>query len=1153
MKPNTLLNCLLLLFCSLSGFSQIHVNENFNGGVLPANWSNSAISGTHNWAFGIDGSSDHTGNQNLDGTNFAYFDDSFYGASSTNDHTYLETPSFDNSTLLVTFLEFDYNFRNFGAAVLDSFDVQVYDGTNWISVFSRTSNDCGSYIAPSCANGFPHAKIDISSYANTNCRVRFIYYDGNDWSWYLGLDNVYIYSPADKDIGISQILTPVGSCGLGTNEPITVVISNYGGLPQSNFTVSYRINGGIQTSEIVNKTVPINDTILYTFNSRGNFSTPGTYSIEAYTDLNQDAIKNNDTSQVSIQSTLSYSPTYFESFENGLGDWTIYGANSSWANGIPNSFSLKSAADGNHVMATNLTGPYNNSELSYLESPCFDFNVGIGDPIMTFSMFYAMELVFDKCWMEYSTDNGLTWSKLNGAINAKQWYNNIQTNTWSGNSNGWLNVQNTLSGLGNQSQVKLRFAFSSDGSTTLEGVAIDKFTLRFPQAIDMAVNQIVYPTMDTNGCSLHQSSIIIEVENAGINTINSYLISYQVNNGAVFTDSINTSINSGSTRLHTFSAPYSFGSLSSFYLQTWVSAIGDTYAINDTAALDSVINNGGSARTLPYIQNFDKFTDGTVFSNTNDSINDGWDRVTSSPSTSFSQYFWRVGVGTNNRSGNTGPGEDYNTGGNGGYFMYTEASGGASGDTTFLISPCIALSNDTTFTMSFWWHRYGTQILSPIYVDVFDGNNWVNVRSVSAQPQMNNFDPWQNELVNLSAFAGRIVKVRFWAVSGGCCTGDMAIDDVRIFDSRGLPEIVDAGFPVNSTFLCSDSVITNLDVQLVNIGDSLIPSDSLIVYYQLGSQNVLSDTVRSSIVPHQPFTVSLAIPPYNQLENLKVWLNLKDDLNQNNDTSTVVIHPNYIKPGYFNSFDNWNTQFNYCWGLNTGWYGSWYVGDSTLNGTQRVLPTKDHTISSSKGKFIYSFMNPTNSTNMGLFFPLIDLNNQTSAFLNFYYHFNNFNGDAILRIYPDHLSQVFVEDTIKGPFQLTQNDPWLPYSLDLSSYVGDTVRIQLYGNVLLGSGNPAIDDVSISTLPVGINDLRQIEEGISIYPNPSNGQFNLVLSDRDLIGKRLQLYNTNGQLVKEEKISERQLQMDLEGYPKGMYYLTVTSSNSRITKKLVIH
>tara|TARA_B110000046_G_scaffold57595_1_gene64311 strand:- start:36682 stop:37323 length:642 start_codon:yes stop_codon:yes gene_type:complete len=194
----------LLLMLSITSFffsatSQItRLQEDFNLRTLPTGWTNTAINGTQIWSFGINGSTTNAGNNNLNETAMAYFDDDNLGTGSTNNTVTLTSPTFDNSNDSSSTLEFDYNFREF-AGHANRFYVEVFDGNNWVHVFSISSNDCGNWIG-ACVGNIPHANIDISWHKDANCQVRFTYFDGNDCCWYVGIDNVNIFNPLTTTI-----------------------------------------------------------------------------------------------------------------------------------------------------------------------------------------------------------------------------------------------------------------------------------------------------------------------------------------------------------------------------------------------------------------------------------------------------------------------------------------------------------------------------------------------------------------------------------------------------------------------------------------------------------------------------------------------------------------------------------------------------------------------------------------------------------------------------------------------------------------------------------------------------------------------------------------------------------------------------------------
>ena len=206
------------IFCSATLLAQTNfINEDFNLSALPAGWTTTAVSGTNNWNFQIDGSATLSGNNNLNGTPMAFFDDDSLGVNSKNNTAQLTSPVFDNSSSINCSLTFEYNFRQFQLNT-DSFFVHVFDGTNWNTVFFRSTNDCGNYLGP-CSGNFPTANIDISAYKNSNCQIRFTYHDGNDWGWYVGIDNVRVYEPISTSIEkndeeFSLTLSPNPSTGV---------------------------------------------------------------------------------------------------------------------------------------------------------------------------------------------------------------------------------------------------------------------------------------------------------------------------------------------------------------------------------------------------------------------------------------------------------------------------------------------------------------------------------------------------------------------------------------------------------------------------------------------------------------------------------------------------------------------------------------------------------------------------------------------------------------------------------------------------------------------------------------------------------------------------------------------------------------------------
>lgn len=118
------------------------------------------------------------------------------------------------------------------------------------------------------------------------------YLASNEWKTRIA--SFKIANDADDDLGVSSVDSPVNGVLSGA-EQITVTINNYGLNHQSNFPVSYQIDGGAVVTETYSGTIAAGNNASYTFTSTGNFSSIGTYNVKAYTGLSNDQFNNNDT------------------------------------------------------------------------------------------------------------------------------------------------------------------------------------------------------------------------------------------------------------------------------------------------------------------------------------------------------------------------------------------------------------------------------------------------------------------------------------------------------------------------------------------------------------------------------------------------------------------------------------------------------------------------------------------------------------------------------------------------------------------------------------------------------------------------------------------------------------------------------------------
>ncbi len=278
-----------------------------------------------------------------------------------------------------------------------------------------------------------------------------------------------------NDIGITRVLSPsVSGCGMAGNQTISVEIKNYSSGSFSNVPVSYNVNGGGTVTELIASLPP--GITTYNFAAPVNLLNDADYNFNFWVNEPTDNYRDNDSI---LNYALHTAPVissypYLEGFESGTAGWYAKGQNSSWQWGTPAKTVISKAANGTKAWVTNLTGNYNTNEIAYLYSPCFNLT-GLTQPVLSFSHIFQIEdaVPADYNWVEYSTNGGITWSRLgtNGG-GGTNWYNDpTGKNQWRNSLTTWhvasFNVPPTAG------VVRFRIVFTSDLGFNLEGVGID--------------------------------------------------------------------------------------------------------------------------------------------------------------------------------------------------------------------------------------------------------------------------------------------------------------------------------------------------------------------------------------------------------------------------------------------------------------------------------------------------------------------------------------------------------------------------------------------------------------------------------------------------------------------------------------------------------
>jgi len=381
--------------------------------------------------------------------------------------------------------------RNTGAIIEDSWNIKSYNLNN--------------------ANFYDNVSIRISI-DTTN--------DVNQYTGWNIDDFIVIGNYISRDVGVSEIITPITSCGHTVSDEIKVKIKNYAG-ENSNDTIPIRYsidNSTNYTVDTLFQSIPIGDSAIFTFSVGANLSASGSHSIKVETLLSGDEIPTNNSKSKTIFSFPTLVLPYIQNFENNYGYFLSGGINSTWSYGKPSSTLINSAASGTKAWVTNLIGPYSSNDSSYLESPCFNFTEN-DSIIFEFKCKGISEDKTDGLSILYTFDEGENWIPLpNDHDYYWNWYNetNISELELPGidTTNGqWLTFRQLLPpAFSNKGTVKFRFVFESDASTNYEGFGIDDIKI-YDAPYDVGVSSLTYPF---DQCEWNDTTHVkIQVKNYG--------------------------------------------------------------------------------------------------------------------------------------------------------------------------------------------------------------------------------------------------------------------------------------------------------------------------------------------------------------------------------------------------------------------------------------------------------------------------------------------------------------------------------------------------------------------------------------------------------------------------------------------------------------
>ena len=671
-----------------------------------------------------------------------------------------------------------------------------------------------------------------------------------------------------------KLLAPVSGCFL--EDSVKVRVYNFGTNDTSNFNLSYSIDGATPVTEFVSQTIQANNYIDYTFSTALTYLGGGPYGINVYTTFAPDTVNDNDTLFATLtQSAISITAPFLETFD-ALAD--------NQTNNLANGWSITSSGVGNftwftETTTTNSSGTGPNSDHTtgngtYLFTEASNGNFGnetsLITPCIDISSLSAPRLSF---WYHKF---GSAMGNLAIDIEYKgEWVNNVHIingQTHSSNAAAWLQADiNLISYAGTNIRVRFRGIRGNDFQGDM---AIDDVSIYEPASQDIQVVNILSQEL---GCGLNANdTIVVMLENKGSNPIDSLNLGFRINGNTIASEVIYPSLPAGDTLIYYFSTPADLSIGGIIQIKVFANLVGDPNNFNDSLTKNVSSEN---SITAPFLETFDIIND-----NQTGSLTNGW-------VAGNSLFAWRSEKTTTPSFG-TGPSKD-NTSGTGTY-MYTEANNGIFGSVAELYSPCIDLTPVNNPFLSFWYHKFGSN-MGDLMVDVYDGDKWTNnLVVISGQTHTASADLWLKQTISLIPFKGKNIKIRFRGIRANGTLGDMAIDDVRIYDALAKNAILNY---INSpSSACGLSASETIEIEFVNAGYDTI--QSIDAYYSLDGNTAIIETINATILPDSTFTYSFSTPANLSIigaYELKVYLDLAGDENRLNDTISLVLQ-NFLSP-----------------------------------------------------------------------------------------------------------------------------------------------------------------------------------------------------------------------------------------------------------------
>ena len=168
-----------------------------------------------------------------------------------------------------------------GTLTVDLWDAST--GTNLGTVFTHTGDRGNQWNEELIMLSTTATLVQFSITATLGLNT-----SGQTWPGDIAIDEFGVRQSAANNLAI--VAAAVASdCDLSSSEPIELWVYNKGSLAQSQFDLTYSINGGTPVVETIPTTLATDDTLKYVFSSSADLSLDGIYNVDFNVNLATDS------------------------------------------------------------------------------------------------------------------------------------------------------------------------------------------------------------------------------------------------------------------------------------------------------------------------------------------------------------------------------------------------------------------------------------------------------------------------------------------------------------------------------------------------------------------------------------------------------------------------------------------------------------------------------------------------------------------------------------------------------------------------------------------------------------------------------------------------------------------------------------------------